>query len=158
MNKTPFLLWLILLFLSHYICAQEVVSSSGSSFKNSTHQLNWTLGEPVIETFVSGQSVLTQGFQQSKLTITAIGQISENEFKLKIYPNPVSAELTVEIFDFEGIINFSLFDINGKLLSQKKGEKPIETIDMQPYLQGSYLLKVGSANGDHLQTYKVIKH
>lgn len=156
MNKTPLLLWLFLLLLSNYVCAQEVISSSGSSFENSTNQLSWTLGEPVIETFSDAKSVITQGFQQSKLTITAIDQISENEFKMKVYPNPVSSALTIEVSEVEKI-NLSLFDLNGKLLFQKELKKIVETVDMLNFIPGSYFLTVCSGNGKHLQTFKVIK-
>jgi hypothetical protein len=156
MNKTPLLLWLFLLLLSNYICAQEVISSSGSSFSNSTNQLNWTLGEPITETFVAGQSTLTQGFQQSKLTVTAIDQISENLSGLKVYPNPVSNELTIEVAEI-GKFNLSFFDLNGKLLIKKEIEKTVETIDMLNYSSGSYFLTVYSDKNRPLQTFKVIK-
>jgi hypothetical protein len=156
MNKTPFLLALFLLLLSNYICAQEVISSSGSSFQNSTNQLSWTIGEPVIETFSAGQSVITQGFQQSKLTVTAIDQITENLYGLKVYPNPVSSELTIEVSDVKKF-NLSLFDLNGKLLIQKEVEKSVETVDMLNFIPGSYFLTVCSGSGKHLQTFKVIK-
>jgi hypothetical protein len=160
MNRTSLLLWLFLLLFPNFISAQEVISSSGSLFKNSTHELSWTLGEPVIETFKTDQALLTQGFQQSNLTVTAIDQISAKKLKLKVYPNPVSLELQVEV-EKDGAsneFNLSLFDITGKLIIQKKIEKPVETIDMQYNLQGSYLLKVFTASGKLLQTFKVLKH
>jgi hypothetical protein len=156
MNKTPFLLSLFLLLLSHSVCAQEVISSSGSSFENSTNQLSWTLGEPIIETFSTGQLVITQGFQQSKLSVTAIDQISENLYGLKVYPNPVSNELTIEVLEVNKF-NLSLFDFNGKLLIQKELKKSVETVDMLNYIPGSYFLTVCSGKGQHLQTFKVIK-
>lgn len=156
MNKTHFLLWLILLLLSNYICAQEVISTTGSSFENSTNQLSWTLGEPIIETFTAGQSILTQGFQQSKLTITAIDQISENLCGLKVYPNPVSTEFTVEVSK-AGKFRLSLFDLNGKLLFQKEAEKSVYKVDMLNFIPGSYFLTVCFENDKHLQTFKVIK-
>jgi hypothetical protein len=156
MNKTPFLLALFLLLLSNYVCAQEVISSSGSSLENSTNQLSWTLGEPVIETFSDGKSVITQGFQQSKLSVTAIDQISENLYGLKVYPNPVSSALTIEVSEVEKF-NLSLFDLNGKLLIKKEVEKTVETFDMLNFIPGSYFLTVSSGNGKHLQTFKVIK-
>jgi hypothetical protein len=156
MTKTPLLLWLFLLLLSNCISAQEVISSSGSSFENSTNQLSWTLGEPIIETFSDAKSVITQGFQQSKLTVTAIDQISDNLYGLKVYPNPVSSELTIEVSEVEKF-NLSLFDLNGKLLIQKKIEKSVEIIDMLNFIPGSYFLTVCFGKNKHLQTFKVTK-
>jgi hypothetical protein len=159
MNKTTLILILFLLLLSNFNNAQEVISSSGSSFNNSTNQLSWTLGETITETFVTDQSILTQGFQQSKLTVTAINQISVKDINLKVYPNPVSEQLNVEVGEIETFskIYLSLFDINGKLLIQKKMEKSVETIDMLYLIPGSYLLTVCFESDKLLQTFKVIK-
>jgi len=44
--------------------AQQVVSTSGGYYEGENLSLSWTLGEPVIETFNSGNLILTQGFQQ----------------------------------------------------------------------------------------------
>lgn len=44
--------------------AQQVVSTSGGFYENANISLNWTVGEPVIETFAAGDIILTQGFQQ----------------------------------------------------------------------------------------------
>jgi hypothetical protein len=156
MNKTSFFPILFLLFFVHYGIAQEVISSSGSSFENSSARLSWTLGEPVIETFTAGQSVLTQGFQQSKLTVTAINQISDNSIRIKVYPNPVTSQLTVEAGENEKY-NFSLIDLNGKVLVKREVKEIVETVDMQIFTPGSYFLTVFSSNGKQFQTFKVIK-
>ena len=156
MFKTSFFPILFLLFFVHYGIAQEVISSSGSSFENSDARLSWTLGEPVIETFTSDQSVLTQGFQQSKLTVTAINQISDNSIRIKVYPNPVTSQLTIETGKNEKF-NFSLIDLNGKVLIKKEVKEFVETVDMQAFIPGSYFLTVFSNNGKQLQTFKVIK-
>jgi len=44
--------------------AQQVIASSGGYFEGENVSLNWTVGEPVIETFTGGNLILTQGFQQ----------------------------------------------------------------------------------------------
>jgi hypothetical protein len=43
---------------------QQVISSGGNYAVNADISLSWTLGETVIATFVNGDVVLTQGFQQ----------------------------------------------------------------------------------------------
>ena len=44
--------------------AQQVVTSAGGYFEGGDMSLSWTLGEPVTETFESGEITFTQGFQQ----------------------------------------------------------------------------------------------
>jgi len=43
---------------------QQVIATSGGYYEGNNISLSWTLGEPVVETFTSGNIVLTQGFQQ----------------------------------------------------------------------------------------------
>jgi hypothetical protein len=139
--------------------AQEVISSGGGSGISSTHQLDWTIGEPVIETFVSGTNTLTQGFQQSNLIVTEIDQLTIVGIKLKVYPNPVSDFLIIENKS-DNMTNFRLrlFDVTGKLLLEKDADQNIENLNMQPYRSGSYLLRIYSANETPLQTIKVVKN
>ncbi len=44
--------------------AQEVIATSGGYYEGESLSLSWTVGEPVIETFNSGELILMQGFQQ----------------------------------------------------------------------------------------------
>ena len=48
--------------------AQEIISTSGDYFENTTGSISWTIGESMIETYTNGSEILTQGFQQSRLT------------------------------------------------------------------------------------------
>lgn len=44
--------------------AQQVIASAGGYYEGDNISISWTLGEPVIETFVGADIILTQGFQQ----------------------------------------------------------------------------------------------
>ena len=46
--------------------AQEVFSSSGTTFQNAEATLSFTLGEPVTATFSNSEATLTHGFQQNQ--------------------------------------------------------------------------------------------
>ena len=65
--------------------AQELVSTAGSYGETSSGSLSWTIGEPVIETITNGTNTLTQGFQQSKLTVTAINELKVSGIELSVY-------------------------------------------------------------------------
>jgi len=58
------ILSLIISFTAGYIVAQEVITTAGDEFIQSGFSLNFTIGEPVAETFQVGDVILTQGFQQ----------------------------------------------------------------------------------------------
>ncbi len=73
------------------VYAQEVVSTAGSHGETTAGSLSWTVGEPVIETITDGTNTLTQGFQQSKLTVTAINDLKFPGIELSVYPNPTNS-------------------------------------------------------------------
>ncbi|HNW51355.1 MAG TPA: T9SS type A sorting domain-containing protein [Prolixibacteraceae bacterium] len=141
------------------VLAQEVLSSGGSTYKGSTVQLDWTVGEPIVETISSGSGALTQGFHQGNLTVTAIDQMTLGGIQLKVYPNPVSDQLMIGTEEKEmKNLSFMLYNVTGQLLLQKVIEQPVETVNMQAYVPGNYLLKVCSENSTPIQTFKIVKN
>jgi hypothetical protein len=58
----PLLLFLFLqLVLINHGNAQQVITTAGDYFEGDNLSLSWTVGEPVIETFASGNLILMQG-------------------------------------------------------------------------------------------------
>jgi len=144
--------------LATVIQAQEVVSTAGSYGETSSGSLSWTIGEPVIETITDGTNTLTQGFQQSKLTVTTINDLKFTGIELSVYPNPTNSFLSIEVkTDKQRDLLLSLFDINGKLILQKKMAGNKQTIKMQNYKPATYILKVTEGNKD-IKTYQIVKH
>ena len=147
------------------IQAQEAVSTAGSYGETSTGSLSWTVGEPVIETITDGTNTLTQGFQQSKLAVTAINDLKFPGIELSVYPNPTNSFLSIEVkTDKQRDLLLSLFDINGKLILQKKMAGNKQTIKMQNYKPATYILKVTLAKDyNHkdamhcVSTFRIIK-
>jgi PKD repeat protein len=86
--------------------------------------------------------------------------LSENmKYKLKIYPNPTSNYITIELANdnFKDVI-IELYDINGRLV--KKVTPVIETlikqkIDISSFKSGSYILKIRIDN--NIQILQIIK-
>ena len=104
----PYLLILLIALCATFLQAQEVVTTAGSYGETSSGSLSWTVGEPVIETITDGTNTLTQGFQQSKLTVTAINDLKFPGIELSVYPNPTNSFLFIEVKYFLFDIKFSL--------------------------------------------------
>jgi len=64
---------------------QQVIASSGGSGSSGDVSMGWTLGETVIATFSTGSAILTQGFHQPGLTVTAISTTDGLPFKVEAY-------------------------------------------------------------------------
>ena len=108
--KRILLLVTVILFFLNNIFGQEVISTAGKTQSNSGYEVSWTLGEPVIKTFSAGNSILTQGFHQSKLIITAIGEISEQNNLISVFPNPTNEFAIVKFNTLPERNKYKLFD------------------------------------------------
>ena len=145
------------------IQAQEAVSTAGSYGETASGSLSWTVGEPVIETITDGTNTLTQGFQQSRLTVTAINDLKIPCIELSVYPNPANSFLSIEVkSDKQRDLLLSLFDLNGRLILQKKMAGNKQTIEMRNYKPGTYILKIfqekdNSTDANFCTSYKIIK-
>ena len=158
-SKLKFVVVILSLMLVSTLQAQQVISSAGTTFTGTGVQLSWTIGEPVIETFTAGSTTLTQGFHQSKLTVTAIEPLSLTGIDLSVYPNPVSAELKLSVSgNLNGNLDYRLFDMTGKMIITKKIDHQPELINMMNYQSGTYLLKVFRNENESLQTFKIVKN
>ena len=153
-----YLLILLITSCATFLQAQEVVTTAGNYGETTSGSLTWTVGEPVIETITDGTNTLTQGFQQSKLTVTAINDLEIPGIELSVYPNPTNSFLSIEVkTDKQRDLLLSLFDINGRLILQKKMAGNKQTIKMQNYKPATYILKVTEANKE-IRTYQIVKH
>ena len=138
--------------------AQEVVASSGNSNSAGGITVDWTLGEPVIETLTGANNILTQGMHQSKLTVTNLDDMVIPGMEISVYPNPTKDLLKIEV-ESQGneLLRYELFDITGRKMVLKKMRSKSEEVDMSSYSPGIYLLNVLNQNGEHLKVCKIIK-
>lgn len=159
---TSFLALFIVVAASGQDVKQQVVSSAGGfdvSGDNSI-SLSWTLGELVITTVESGSGdlILTQGFQQSKMSVTAIDVNRALGVEVTIYPNPTSELVNIKFaapLDGETVIYLNAPD--GKQILNEKVEygEVLKQINMNTFPAGTYFLRV--QNGIKTNVYKIIK-
>lgn len=133
-----------------------VISSSGSSFSNSTYQLDWSLGGLTNSTFQSGDYVLTGGFQSTTLEILGIENLTPS-IKISIFPNPTSAFINIKL-DGEnyGEMEYTILNSTGKELNNERIKSSTERIDFTDYSTGIYIVNIE----DHdslIRTIKVMK-
>jgi hypothetical protein len=156
MQRKLFFLFFLLCFGT--IQAQQITTSAGDFNSNTAGSVSWTLGECVTNTYVGTNFVLTQGFQQSKLLITSIKDVSRNSLVLSIYPNPTSDFVLLKVTpESSKNLRYMLFDMNGKLLSEEKVTDSETKIPFNYLTAGTYLLKL-ITNGQEMQVYKIVKH
>lgn len=161
MKKTQ--LFLIAIMMSGWGFSQtispEVLATSGEHFAGSEIQLNWTIGEAMIETYLIDQLQLSQGFHQSSLNVTSRGG-NIGELKVKVYPNPVADVLLLEWPKTHQGFDFKLFNASGKLILEESSCRTAlpESIDFSTLPAGSYFLYLYSRDRQHFNSFQIIKH
>ena len=146
-------------FLSAQQLSPELVCSSGESFNNTSYQLDWSLGECVITTHSEGTYVITQGFHQGSYEITAIYDLPYAGVNIKVYPNPTTDFITInvgDLTDFEKLSSLTVTDINGKVLFHEKITKVEQQLDFSSFKYGVYFLSLKQEN-QLIKSFKIIK-
>jgi hypothetical protein len=146
------------ILLSVWLSAQEVISTAGQTQSISGYEISWTLGEPVIATVTAGTTVLTQGFHQSKLTVTAIDEFPASDFEVTVFPNPTSDFVIVHLVPTTINAGLSLFEFSGKLLQQHLITESDTRVNLSGYASGTYILKLYQKDKTPVQSFKIIKH
>jgi hypothetical protein len=144
-----------LFLLSVAMSAQEVISSQGNTYSNGTNTVDYTIGETVIATVSNGTNDVTQGFHQTKLTVTSIEDLDVN-LNANIYPNPTSDKVVINMDNYENM-RFMLFDASGKVIHEAIITSAITEINVSGYAFGNYLLSITDINNTKLKTYQIIK-
>jgi subtilisin-like proprotein convertase family protein len=75
--------------------------------------------------------------------------------KISIYPNPTNSIININLNSIiSGETNYTLFDIQGRSILEKKSNNPTESIDVSSLTDGVYLLSI--SNGNIKTTEKIV--
>ncbi|MEC9209748.1 MAG: T9SS type A sorting domain-containing protein [Bacteroidota bacterium] len=152
MKSFLFLLLFSPLLVFGQVTSPSLISNSGDSYSNNNVNMDFSIGEIVIETHQNNE-ILTQGFHQEILQIST--GISELDLVTKVYPNPTSDFVIVEL-ENDNTGEILIYDINGKLmLSDKLNNERKKQFDFSKFSQGNYLLHINIK--DKRDIYKIQK-
>jgi len=89
-------------------------------------------------------------------TLSLPNQVEE-EFDVRVYPNPSSNVMTIQATGVEGNVDVKITDVLGKVVYNET-VSPLKKIDVSDFKNGVYLVTV-SDNGKKVQTKRiVVKH
>ena len=135
------------------VTSPSVISSSGDSYNNGGVNMDYTLGEIVVETHTNSTIILTQGFHQGVLKVNT--SVENIDIKTKIYPNPTTNFIIIEL---EKNVNADIlvYDINGKIvIKDKLNDEQQKQLDFSFLNQGNYFLHINIA--DKKSVYQINK-
>lgn len=135
----------------------EVIATAGQHDANASNQVSWTLGETVITTESNSSNILTQGFHQSDLIINAIEE--EDPFGIKVYPNPVADQFTIEVTGSNQPLDFRLIDMKGEILLGGRLDPTLgnRQVSVEQLSLGNYILQVSNPAATQKQSFKIQK-
>ena len=134
--------------------AQEVVSTQGDSYSNGTANIDFTIGEVVINTGTDGTNDLTQGFHQTNWNFLGVEDHAPS-YEATVFPNPTSEVLNIRTSTFENV-TYTLYDAQGKLVLQDKLSAEQTAIQASQLAPGSYSLILNNRT-QNLKTFKLVK-
>lgn len=156
MKTTFFYLILVAAFLSGTSAfaqslERKVVASAGRSGSGAGISVDYTIGEPLVQTYSAGGNILTQGFHQPASSPVSVEEITE-VLNYSVFPNPFSdvVQVSLTVSDAAGV-QLKLTDIAGRVVHQAKpadytAGTHLLSVNTASLAQGSYLL-VATVNG-----------
>lgn len=142
---------------------RELIASSGNYFSTTNLSLEWSEGETSIQTFSNAGNILTQGFHQTRLTITALEhpnlESGLSDYQIHVFPNPVNDQVFVEVNGGINPVRTQITDMSGKLLDSmdemEMGQR--YSFPMNQLADGMYFVRLFDAMDKPIKTFKVIK-
>ncbi len=135
--------------------AQEVISTQGDSYSNSTGNVSFTVGEVVTATATDGTYTLTQGFHQTNWNFLGLEDY-QPDVEATVYPNPVAEALNIRMEAFTNV-RYILTDANGKVVASDKLTTSETAIAVTDFAPGAYTLQLLMADNSLLKTFKLVK-
>jgi hypothetical protein len=157
--KTKKLLFILFFGIALVAHSQQSAVVSGGNASGVGGTMSYSVGQVEFTTNTSTTGSLSQGVQQPFEIQTILGnEIPQINLIFLVYPNPTEELLTLDIgnFDFRKT-TFQLFDLNGRLLIDKKIIEGKTKIAIDRYPSATYLLNVLD-NNKILKTFKILKN
>ena len=139
--------------------AQEAVTATGGEASGSGGTVSYSVGQVVYSTTAGTNGSVAPGVQQPyEIAIITGIEVTEINLELSAYPNPTTDFLNIKIgnYDHEKLW-YQLYDMQGKLLENRKIVKSGATIKMESLPASTYFLKV-TGKQKSVKTFKIIKN
>jgi len=140
--------------------AQTTIPATGGNASGGGGSASYSIGQMVYTTNTGTNGSVARGVQQpfEISVITAIDEAKGITLQCSAYPNPTTEfiKLKLENYKTENL-TYQLFDINGKLLENKKIDGNETRIVMYNLVPATYFLKVIQCNKE-VKTFKIIKN
>jgi len=138
------------------IYSQVNTVSSGGNISNSSGSISFTFGQVFINNLEGDNGVINEGIQQP-YTSEIITGVELNEVQLLLFPNPTKDIAILKVgIEYIGLLNYSLFDETGSLISTNQINSSEYTIALAKFASGIYILNVQNSS-QTIKSFRIIK-
>ena len=141
------------------IQAQNTIPATGGNATGTGGSVSYTVGQITYQTISGTNGIVNQGVQQPYeiSVVTSIRNTEGINLKCFVYPNPTGGitKLIFESSNFENL-RIRLFELNGRLLQDKKVESKETEISLENLSSSVYFLKVYKRNSE-VRVFKIVK-
>jgi len=157
MKKYTYLLILNFFGLSINLTAQNNTVSSGGDAEGSNGSVSFTVGQVVYTSAEGSNGSVNQGVQQP-YDVDIITGIEHEEIELTLYPNPTLGQFNLSIADSRtSEYSIQLFDAAGRLLLNKKQLLELNSISLESYSTGTYVLSVFKKD-ELIKSFRIVRN
>jgi hypothetical protein len=162
MKKVKLSIILLLSIVLTGLQAQETIPASGGNATGSGGSASYSIGQVIYTTNTATNGSAMQGVQHPYEISIVAGVETAKTINLTVlaYPNPVVESLTLIVEDSNfkiSTLSFQLYNINGKIVEDRKITYNKTTISMGKLVPATYFLKVTDSN-IVVKTFKIIKN
>jgi hypothetical protein len=140
--------------------AQESVNATGGDASGIGGSASYSVGQVVYTNNTGTNGSVEQGVQKAFeiSVVTGLEEAKGINLSVSAYPNPTTDYLTLSIGEFDiSNLSYQLYDMNGKLLQNKKITGNQTSIIMSNLVPANYFVKVIQGNKE-VKTFKIIKN
>ena len=146
----------------------SVLAADGGTASDGEIIIEWTLGEPFVQSIYASENIYTEGFHQPVLKVERINNLLKEDEDLAsrfsgllidLAPNPVESTIMIHAeSQSEDVLILRVTDLSGRELSVKKYSTPIkEYFDMAGYISGMYIFTFNNPQGEVIESFKISK-
>jgi hypothetical protein len=151
-------LTIILFLMQLALFAQNNTVTAGATAIGTNGSLTYTIGQINYQTNNGSNGTISQGVQQAFEIVTlSTDDIPQIQLIAIVYPNPTVQNVTLFIKEYDLTnLNYQLFDIQGRIISNGKITQNETEIEMTSLASAQYFLKISDSNIE-IKTFKIIK-
>lgn len=135
-----------------------VIAASGAFAQTPSVSVSWTVGQTAVDLRTGHFGSLSEGFQQSFLTIIPMRE-SSIPLTLDLYPNPTRYSVLVTLAGAQEEMTLVLYNLLGEAVlhqNVRSGDQHVR-LSFETLPSGLYLLVALSVSGEQLALYKIVK-